>query len=104
MPINFDEAMAKIGTSEVSSIAGFKALIQNMNAAAIGATDDAISLLYSGKLTNTESAWQVLDPLTKSAKVTMVPALNLVSNSQFGTSSQALQSVANLKDATVSLV
>ncbi|MBC3873681.1 calcium-binding protein [Undibacterium flavidum] len=35
---------------------------------------------------------------------TMAPALNLVSNAQFGTVNQTLQPVANLKDATVSLV
>ncbi|MBR7798912.1 calcium-binding protein, partial [Undibacterium fentianense] len=34
----------------------------------------------------------------------MTPALNLVSNAQFGTAGQTLQPIASLKDATVSLV
>ena len=47
MSITLNQALAKIGTSELSTIEQFKTLVQNMNASAINATDDAISLLYS---------------------------------------------------------
>jgi len=68
MSITFEDAIKKIGTSELSSVTQFKILVESMGASAKGAYSDAISLLYSQKLPNGEDAWRVLDPLSNSSK------------------------------------